>query len=232
MMKDRLSLSLLISRLGRIRTDKGGVAALEFALILPLMLSMYLGSVELTKGIMASRKVNLVSRTIADISAQQSTAAKIPSTQIAAIFTASTAIMAPYSTSSLKMTASAITIQTTSSGSCCVAMVNWSYTQGGTLRPCGTPLTQTTDPNAQAAYNTIPQGLIPTSVTITTPNTAVQYLIIADVQYIYTPNFGKALLNWSNGMSYTNYMRPRASGQVLLQSPITAASGQSGQICT
>ena len=50
--------------------DTKGVSAVEFALVLPLMLTLYLGGAELAQAISASRKVTLVSRTVADLAAQ------------------------------------------------------------------------------------------------------------------------------------------------------------------
>jgi Flp pilus assembly protein TadG len=220
----------------RIRDDRGGVAAVEFAIILPLMLTMYVGTVEVTKGVMANRKVNLVSRTLSDLIAQQPTSTQSTSTPspsnavqmstVTDILGASTAIMSPYPVTTLTMTVSAIDILNKSNGQCCDAKVRWSYTQGGTLRPCTTPLTQVAA-TVTAAPTNIPTSLIPTTTTLSSP----QYLIIADVFYVYQPLFSATFLNWANGMSRTSYMVPRSTGQVNLQSPLVASSGQSGKIC-
>ena len=43
--------------------DSRGVAATEFALILPMMLVMFFGTVEVSSGVAANRKITLVART-------------------------------------------------------------------------------------------------------------------------------------------------------------------------
>jgi len=55
----------------RFLRDKRGVAALEFALIVPLMLTMYLGTIEISTAIAVNRKVSRVASTIADLVTQQ-----------------------------------------------------------------------------------------------------------------------------------------------------------------
>jgi Flp pilus assembly protein TadG len=74
-----------------------GVAAVEFAVIFPFMLLLYLGATEITQTVMASRKATLVARSISDLVAQQPTPT-INATDIANIFTAGTAIMSPFRT--------------------------------------------------------------------------------------------------------------------------------------
>ena len=50
--------------------DERGVSAVEFAMLLPLMLTLYLGAVEISQGIGADRKVTLTARTVADLVSQ------------------------------------------------------------------------------------------------------------------------------------------------------------------
>ena len=52
-------------------SDNRGVAAVEFALILPLMLVLYIGTAELTTGLMANRKMTVVARALSDLVAQE-----------------------------------------------------------------------------------------------------------------------------------------------------------------
>lgn len=57
----------------RFARSEGGVAAVEFAIILPLMLTLYLGLVEMAQGFTVKRKVAILARTLADLSAQATT---------------------------------------------------------------------------------------------------------------------------------------------------------------
>ena len=91
----------------RLVRDKRGVSAVEFALVAPLLVGLYLGCVEISDGVAADRKVTLVASTIANIVAQ-STA--LSTSDLANIFDASTAIMAPYSNTNLKVTVSCLKI--------------------------------------------------------------------------------------------------------------------------
>ena len=55
------------------RGDTRGVALVEFALILPVMLLLYLGGVQLQDGIACNRKVTIATRAAADLIAQNTT---------------------------------------------------------------------------------------------------------------------------------------------------------------
>ena len=58
------------SALRRFARDRDGVSATEFALILPIMLTLYIGSVELGDGIAINFKTTLAARTVADVASQ------------------------------------------------------------------------------------------------------------------------------------------------------------------
>ena len=231
--------SRIVACAGAIR-DVRGVAAVEFALILPLILILYVGALDVTRAVLASRNVDLLSRTISDIVSQQSTTSATSSSTVSLIFGAATSVMAPYSTTGLKLTVSAVDIKLKSDKTCCQALVRWSYTQGGTLRACTVPLTQVADGTQSAPGN------IPASIIAANSNAgfgyaagATSYLVVADVSYAYVPFFPTLPAPLGNpsdwfkpGMSRTTYMVPRsASGPVTLASPIVAATGQSGVIC-
>ena len=59
-------------QVARLARDQEGVSAVEFAMLLPLMLTLYLGGVEVSQGISIDRKVTLTARTVADLVAQVS----------------------------------------------------------------------------------------------------------------------------------------------------------------
>jgi Flp pilus assembly protein TadG len=50
--------------------DRSGIAATEFAVIVPIMLVMFFGVVEFSSAVAVDRKVTLVSRTLSDLTAQ------------------------------------------------------------------------------------------------------------------------------------------------------------------
>jgi Flp pilus assembly protein TadG len=116
----------------RFAGDTKGVSAVEFALVLPLMLTLYMGGAELAQAISASRKVTLVSRTVADLAAQFAT---ISDATMTGILDSSAAVIAPFNPSTLRVTVSQVTIAADGT-----ATVVWSDTRGGTVRSGGATL--------------------------------------------------------------------------------------------
>ena len=50
--------------------DRSGIAAIEFAVIVPVMLVMFFGTVEFPPAIAVDRKVTLIARTLSDLTSQ------------------------------------------------------------------------------------------------------------------------------------------------------------------
>jgi Flp pilus assembly protein TadG len=73
--------------------DRSGIAATEFAVIVPIMLVMFFGTVELSSGVAVDRKVTLMARTLSDLTSQSTSVADSDLTNF---FNASGAIMYPY----------------------------------------------------------------------------------------------------------------------------------------
>jgi Flp pilus assembly protein TadG len=123
----------LARRLSDFAKDKRGVSAVEFAMLLPLMLTLYLGGVEVSQGISIDRKVTLTARTVADLVAQ---VASIDSAGVNAALGAATAVMAPYPDSNAKVTVSVVDIDANGN-----AKIKWSSTKNGNARAVGSSVT-------------------------------------------------------------------------------------------
>jgi Flp pilus assembly protein TadG len=123
----------LSQRLVGLARDQRGVTAVEFAMLLPLMLTLYLGSVEISQGVAIDRKVTLTARTIADLASQSTT---LSTADMSNILGAASSVIAPYDASQLKVTVSQIKID--SNGNATIA---WSNTQGGTAHGVGSGVT-------------------------------------------------------------------------------------------
>jgi Flp pilus assembly protein TadG len=172
----------LPQRLASFRKDERGVSAVEFAMLLPLMVTLYLGSVEISQGVGIDRKVTLTTRTVADLASQVSS---ISNADMANMLTATAAVIAPYDQTKLKVTVSAVTID--SNGN---AKVAWSDTLNGTSHAVNTPVT------------------LPSALNV--PNTT---LIWSEVSYSYQPTIGYVITGTLN-LSDQIWMRPRLSDTV------------------
>ncbi|HMN72094.1 MAG TPA: pilus assembly protein [Rhodoblastus sp.] len=194
--------------------DDRGVAAVEFAIILPVMLGLYLSTAITTKAYMATRKVALVARALADIASRQTAATGNPTvsdTDMSNFFAAAATIMAPYSSTSLKMTLSRIDVIKDSSGNLW-AFTNWSViNNGGVARPCNGTNASFNRSLATWATNSSTYPLLADDKSVTTANyqkylppeytqasAPTGYLIVADVAYTYSPGFSFRIFNWSN----------------------------------
>ncbi|MFV0281950.1 MAG: TadE/TadG family type IV pilus assembly protein [Rhodoblastus sp.] len=193
--------------------DERGVAAVEFAIILPVMLGLYLSTAVTTKAYMATRKVSLVARALADIASRQSAASGNPTVvdaDMTNFFAAASMIMAPYSTATLKMTLSRIDVVEDDSHKLW-AFTKWSVTKnGGLARPCnggnanfsppGSPPLSTSNKPLQTGDKSLTDASYPSFLPTeyTTTGAPTGYLIVADVTYVYSPGFTFKIFNWSN----------------------------------
>lgn len=115
------------------KRDTRAVSAVEFALVLPFLLVLYLGGIEISQAVSINRKITLVSRTVSDLVAQSDET--ITEGEIQGIFAAADAIMAPYSANNVRITVSSIVI---TDGQ---ATVGWSRQKNSTQRSPGEEIT-------------------------------------------------------------------------------------------
>jgi Flp pilus assembly protein TadG len=113
--------------------DRRGVSALEFSLILPLMVALYLGCVEIGNGLSAQFKTTLAARTVADLASQYNT---INNATMTSILGASSAVMTPFSSADAVVIVSEIT--TDAKGK---ATITWSDALNGTAHQAGSSVT-------------------------------------------------------------------------------------------
>lgn len=131
---------------GRIRhlvRDRRGVSAVEFALLAPLMVGLYLSGVEISEGISIDRKVTLTAGAMANLASQTST---ISNADMTNIFNAAKQVVAPYPTGKLAIVVTCLTIDSTGA-----AKVSWSDTYQGIARSVGSVVAI---PSALAVPNT------------------------------------------------------------------------------
>ncbi len=172
--------------------DRNGIAATEFAVIVPIMLVMFFGTVEFSSGVAVDRKVTLVARTLSDLTSQALTS--VNDTYLQNVFTASIAIMTPYAPTPTKAQISEIYIDSSK-----VAKIQWS--KAATI---GTAATQAT--LATSTHNAGDIITIPTALQV--PQT---YLILSEVSYLYTPTIGYVMAKAGVNLSDLAYTRPRQS---------------------
>lgn len=123
--------------------DRRGMSAVEFAMLLPLMLTLYLGGVEISQGIGIDRKVTLTTRTVADLTSQ---VAAVNNAEMTNILNASASVMTPYPTTTLSVVVTCLTLDAQGT-----ATVSWSDSLNGTAHGAGETVTV---PTALAVPNT------------------------------------------------------------------------------
>ncbi|MGE5138421.1 MAG: TadE/TadG family type IV pilus assembly protein [Rudaea sp.] len=171
--------------------DNQALAATEFAVIVPLMLVMFFGTVEFSSAVAIDRKVTLIARTLSDLTSQSS--GSVTDSALQNAFTASISIVTPYDATPVKATISEIYISSAN-----VATVQWS--KAATITSGATQATLTASSrNAGDIVTT----MIPSSLLV-----AQTYLILSEVSYLYTPSVGYVLKSGVT-MSDVSYTRPR-----------------------
>jgi len=112
-----------------LRRDASGNAAVEFAMVVPIMLTLFFGVVEFSSGIAVDRKVTLVARTLSDLTSQ---ATSVTDTDLANFTTTGKAIMTPYASNLLNSTVTELYVDPNT----LTAKVKWS--KGSAPRGVGT----------------------------------------------------------------------------------------------
>jgi len=176
--------------LSRFARARDGVSAIEFALILPFMLTLYLGGSELGDGMAVQFKVTLAARTVADLVSQCGndnldgqycdTANDLPidTTSMNQILGAAATVMSPYSANNMVATVSELKF----TGGSTTATVVWSASNSGNSRATGSSYALPT------AYQSLPQQ----------SGNAPYYVILGEVTYPYTPAVGYVLTGTIN----------------------------------
>jgi Flp pilus assembly protein TadG len=173
-------------RVRRLRADTSGIAAVEFAMLLPLMLMIFFGTIQISMAVAVDRKVSLTARTLSDLISQALAGTAVTSTDFTNAFNLTQPILSPYPNTPLKAIISQIYIDQTT----LVAKVVWSQASNAT------------------AHNYKDVVTVPAALQI-----AGTYLIMSEVSYLYQPIAGYDIKVGFVSSSYTlsdsMFTRPR-----------------------
>lgn len=140
---------------GRMRADCRGIAATEFAVIVPVMLVMFFGTVEFSSGVAVNRKVTLMARTLSDLTSQSTS---VNDTDLTGFFAASKGIMTPYPSAPTQSTISELYVDASK-----VVKVMWS--KGYAPRAPGSSITIPEElkvPNTYLIFSEVAYRYVPT----------------------------------------------------------------------
>lgn len=186
----------VMRRIRRFRDDSKGVAAIEFALIVPIMIGLYIMLNETAHGMRAARKVTMGARLISDLITQ---ATDVNNAYRDDVLASINTIMQPYSGSLAAVRITSIRFDGNGKG-----YVDWSESSGTGLP--SHPRCRTTNPTSPPN----PHGTISVPNGLKVANSSV---VLAEVTYAYTPVIGYAITGTVN-LADQLYTRPRTGEYV------------------
>lgn len=154
-----------LRQLRRFMAARKAAAAVEFALILPFMLALYVGSIELSDAISVDRRVTVIAGTIGDLVARVDQ--NFTQSDMNDYFSAAEEIMAPYSVANLKQVVTSVKVDNNGVGT-----VEWSRASNATARTTG------------ASYT------LPPAITTLSKNS---WVIVSETAYSYQPLLGMVI---------------------------------------
>jgi Flp pilus assembly protein TadG len=172
-------------RLRGLADDRRGVAAVEFALVVPVVIVVYLAGFEVMEAATVYRKVTDTTVQIANVTAQYTT---MGASDVANVLNASSQIMTPYPTSNLTTVLSEVTTDNSGAG-----QLTWTCSLTAGTVAC----------NTTPGSVTMPSGF-------QTPNTSY---ILAKTTYSYQPVIGGAFIK-PISMTNQIFMLPRSSASI------------------
>jgi len=183
-----MNLSSLLTRrmLGRLRRDKKGVSAVEFALIAPVLVCFYFGCIEISTMLITDRKVTSTAASVGDLVARLPS---IDTTEMNNVFNSTVINMAPndFTDTRIRVTS----IQYASDG--VTPVVGWSRS------------TSNWTAHANGNIMTVPTGIIPAGGSVVLTEVEFDY---SSITGLYDPNTG-FLFDVSRTMTDSYYARPR-----------------------
>jgi Flp pilus assembly protein TadG len=172
---------------------ESGMAAVEFSLILPIMVVLWIGGVEVTQGLSIDRRLNSLAAGVGDLIARTKT---LNYSQVAAIFNLAPGAMFPYPGTNVQIRVTAVNV---SSGG--TATVGWS---------CGR---NTTPYSKGAGMNTF----VPSALRV-----ASSQVIMTEVVTTYTPTVGYVITG-TRTLDDRLFFVPRLVASITLTSDSTSS---------
>ena len=175
------------AQLAAFRRERKGVAAIEFAMIFPMMVVLFLGSVEFSEGLTIDRRVTQIASSTADIVAQYE---QLTPANVDAIIQIGKELLGGEDPGPLRVLV--VSVSTDVNGN---ATVDWARDETGNNGGL----------NAGDPYTGLPDGLLG----------ALSSVIISKVHYNYVPPISHYIHNGID-LAETFYLRPRRSLKVAL----------------
>jgi Flp pilus assembly protein TadG len=174
--------------------NQSGVAALEFALIVPIMLGLYFMLNETANGMRAARKTTMVARIMADLATRPSNLSDADKNDI---FASAAPILSPFPASKGSYRLTSIRFDATGKG-----FVDWSEVEGTGI---GVPHARCTPTEVRPTKPSLMPLSVPAGLKV--PNTSV---VLAEALMKYTPIMGYNITGEIN-LKDQLYMRPRVA---------------------
>jgi Flp pilus assembly protein TadG len=193
----------MLNLLAKFRRAQDGLAAIEFALFLPVLTVLILGLIEVTSALQCRQRVTALASASADLVAQYST---IPSSQVNDVFSAVNQILYPFPTSPSTVVISSVISNGSGGGT-----VAWSRaSSGGAARSANSSVP-------------VPTGLMPAYVcsggVCTGCAAGACSIIMSEVRYNYTSYSNTAkFITGTLLLTDSFYAKPRRSTTVTLGS--------------
>lgn len=183
--------SILISKIRAFKAARSGAAAVEFALILPVMLMLYVGANEASMLISMDRKVQLISGAVGDLVSRSE--GEISAGTLADYVKVASGIVSPYLADDMVQIVTQVEVKTDGR-----AIVDWSDGYRNQVAVTALGRTKGSEYPLPQSVKAIAKG---------------QYVIVAETGVPYTPLYGivyKAPVN----LYRENFYLPRFGGKI------------------
>ena len=188
------------ARCMRFIRDRGGVAAVEFALVAPLLLTLYFVTMEVAQGIETNKKIGRVGSMVADLITQQQT---MNPDELDAIMEIGSSILKPYNRSNPKVYITAIQVDDDEDNP--TAKVVWSRKLVNDA---------TSNYLAPGTTATIPTKLMTPGSFLIRVSSELDYSPVITWSAADTPAWGVAAIFDGIKMAEIYYLRPRMSNTI------------------